>query len=86
LDNVGSNPPGGFGPIKNGRVVLRNLVQGITFENSIVRFDPSVRLVNVTFINCAFIFPAVQEPSRPLQEIGQTLLASDLSRVTVNAS
>jgi hypothetical protein len=86
FDNVGSNPPGGMSPVENSRVVLKNLIQGMVFKNSIVRFDPSVRLVNDVFINCVFIFPAAQNPSRPLQEIGKTLLASDLSTVTLNAS
>jgi len=86
IDNVGSNPPGGFGPIRNGRVVLKNLVQGVTFINSIVRFDSTVRLANDVFINCVFIFPPGENPPKPLQEIGKTLLASDLSRVTLNAS
>jgi hypothetical protein len=86
LDNVGSNPPGGMSPIENGRVVLKNLIQGMTFKNCIVRFDPSVRLVNDIFINCVFIFPSSENPPKPLQEIGKTLLASDLSNVTLNAS
>ena len=86
-DNVSSNPPGvGFGPIENRRVVLKNLVQGMIFKNSIVRFDPSVRLVNDVFINCVFILPTEENPPKALQEIGKTLLASDLSNVTINAS
>jgi hypothetical protein len=73
--------------VANNRVVLKNLIQGVIFENSIVRFDPSVRLVNDVFINCVFIFPPnVQTPPTILQEIGKALLASDLSKVTLNAS
>jgi hypothetical protein len=73
-------------PAENQRVVLKNLVQGLTFINSIVRFDPSVRLVNDTFINCQFIFPIQEAPPKIFQEIGKTLLASDLAKVTINAS
>jgi hypothetical protein len=86
FDNVGSNPPGAFGMISNKRVALINLVQGMVFKDSIVRFDPSVRLVNDVFIDCVFIFPVVETPPRPLQEIGKALLASDLSKVTLNSS
>jgi hypothetical protein len=84
-DNVSSNPVGII-TVANRRVVLRNTISGLVFENSIVRFDPSVRLVNDVFINCVFIFPGVQEPSKPLQEIGKALLAADLAHVTLNAS
>ena len=73
-------------PIHDQRVVLKNLVQGVTFINSIVRFDPSVRLVNDTFINCVFILPAQEAPPKIFQEIGKTLLASDLAHVTISAS
>jgi hypothetical protein len=88
LDNVASNPPGVLlSPIQNRRVVLKNLVQGMIFKNSIIRFDPTVRLVNDVFIDCVFIFPSTGEtPPAPLQRIGETLLASDLSEVTLNAS
>ena len=72
--------------IVNEKVVLKNVVQGVLFKNAVVRFDPSVRLINDVFINCVFIFPAEQTPTKLLQEIGQTLLASDLSYVTLNAS
>jgi hypothetical protein len=85
MDNVVSDPIGGIRPVENSRIVLRNLVQGVVFKNSIVRFDPSVRLVNDVFINCVFIFPATQNPPKPLQEIGKTLLTSDLAKVTINS-
>jgi len=84
VDNVVAN--GGISPIENGRVVLKHLIQGMIFKNSIVRFDPSVRLVNDVFINCVFLFPVVEAPPKTLQEIGKALLASDLSKVTLNAS
>ena len=86
LDNVASNPPGLIKVRDNARFVLRNLVQGITFKNSIIRFDPSVRLVNDVFIDCVFLFPVMEPPPKPLQEIGSELLASDLSKVTLNTS
>jgi hypothetical protein len=86
-DNVVSNPPGIVASTENSRVVLKNLVQGMVFKNSIIRFDPSVHLVNDVFINCVFIFPSTGEtPPARLQRIGETLLSSDLSRVTLNAS
>jgi hypothetical protein len=72
--------------VQDKNVLLENLVEGVTFTNSVVHFDPSVRLVNDTFINCVFVFPVGENPSKPLQEIGHTLLASDLSKVTLNAS
>ncbi len=85
-DNIASKPPGMFGVMENQRVVLKNRIEGLIFKNSIVRFDPSVELVNDVFINCVFLFPAQENPSKPLQEIGKTLLVSDLSKVTLNAS
>jgi hypothetical protein len=86
FDNVGSNPIGAIGPVTGVRAVLKNDIQGMIFRNSIIRFDPSVKLHNDVFINCVFIFPAQQDPSGPLQQIGRTLLASDLENVTLNAS
>jgi len=87
FSDVVSNPPGAISPVQNGRVVLKNLIQGMVFKNSIVRFDPSVRLVNDVFIDCVFIFPSTGEtPPARLQRIGETLLSSDLSKVTLNAS
>ena len=85
-DNVKSSPPGGFGVISNRRAVLKNHVEGLIFKNCIIRFEPNVLLVNDVFVDCIFIFPTVQFPSQPLQKIATTLLASDLSRVTLNAS
>ena len=85
FDNVTSSL-GGIGPIEKSRVVLKNLVEGMIFKNSMIRFDPSVRLVNDVFVNCVFIFPAVQVPPKSLQEIGDILLTSDLSSVTVKSS
>ena len=72
--------------MENRRVVLKNLIQGMVFKNSVVRFEPSVRLVNDVFINCVFILPTAENPPKALQEIGKTLLASDLVNVTLNAS
>lgn len=86
MDNVVSNPIGGIAPVKNSRVVLKNLIQGVIFENSIVRFDPSVRLVNDLFINCFFILPVEANPRERVQDIGNKLLASDLQRVTLTSS
>jgi hypothetical protein len=87
LNNVVSNPPGLIGEIANQRVVLINLVEGVTFRNSIIRFDPSVRLANDTFIDCVFVFPAsMLNPPKPLQEIADALLKSDISRATITAS
>lgn len=86
LNDVSSNPPGGMSPIMNSRVVLINLVAGMTFINSIVRFDPSVRLANDTFINCVFIFPSEANPSTNLQQIGSELLAADLSHTIIKGS
>ena len=86
LSNVSSRPPGAITLAPNRRFFLQKHVEGLTIKDSIVRFDPSVELVNDVFINCVFILPVQENPSRPLQEIGKTLLASDLSKVTLNAS
>jgi len=79
-------PPAIAFVVRETNVVLKNLIQGVTFENSVIHFDPSVRLVNDTFVNCVFVFPMEENPSKPLQQIGKTLLAADLSKVTLNAS
>lgn len=74
---------------KNGSVVLlKGLIRNSQFKDSVIRFDPSVRLVNVTFKNCVFVFPLAEpNPPKPLQQIGSILLAaSDLTKVTINAS
>jgi len=86
MDNVVSNSPNGVSPVTNSRVVLKNSVAGITFINSIVRFDPSVRLANDTFINCVFIFPSEANPPTNLQQIGSELLAADLSHAIIKGS
>jgi hypothetical protein len=84
--NVTSRPPGLMGVATNQRVFLKNHVEGLIFKDSIIRFDPSVELVNDVFINCVFLLPVQDNPSKPLQQIGKILLASDLSKVTLNAS
>jgi hypothetical protein len=86
LSNVTSRPPGAVVFAPNKRFFLQNHVEGMIIKNSIVRFDPNVELVNDVFINCVFLIPVQENPSKPLQEIGKTLLASDLSKVTLNAS
>ena len=43
-------------------------------------------LSNDLFVNCVFILPWQENPSKTLQQIGTTLLAADLSKVTLNAS
>ncbi len=72
--------------VREKNVLLKNLVQGVHFENSVIHFDPSVRLVDDTFANCVFILPPQENPPKSFQEIGRTLLTSDLSKVTLNAS
>jgi hypothetical protein len=86
VDNI-SGPPNSY-LFENVDVVLKNLIAGATFRNAIVRFDPSARLVNDTFINCVFIFPvSMTEPPKPLQDIaGRLLMASDLSKVSIGSS
>lgn len=66
-------------------VFLKGLITHMVFKNEFIRFDPSVRLSNVTFYNCVFIFPAVQTPSKPLEEIANVLLTGDLN-ATITAS
>jgi hypothetical protein len=86
FSDVSSRPAGRFGVTQNRRVFLRNHVEGLVFKDCIVSFDPTVELVNDVFINCVFILPAQESPSKPLQEIGKILLASDLAKVILNAS
>ncbi len=84
LDNVS-----GVNITNNGDVVvLEHNISNSTIENSVIRFDPTVRLQNVTFKNCVFIFPSGDaNPAQPLKDIGNVLLrASDLSNVSVTAS
>jgi hypothetical protein len=85
-NNVSSKPPGGFGVTTGRRAFLKNHVEGLIFKDSIIRFDPSVELVNDVFINCVFLLPVQENPPKPLQQIGKTLLASDLAKVTLDAS
>lgn len=86
FDNVGANRIGAISPVTGVRAVLKNDVHGMVFRNSIIRFDPSVKLSNDVFVDCIFIFPPEQNPTGPLQQIGRTLLASNLENVTLNAS
>jgi hypothetical protein len=82
FDNVSG--PGIQLPEQGFRVLLKDRVAHLVFRNATVRFDPSVQLVAVTFINCVLIFPAIENPPQPLQQIGSELLAADLSHVTVS--
>jgi len=85
FDNV-SGPPGSI-LVENSNVVLKNVVAGVIFRNSIVRFDASARLANDTFENCVLIFPVLETPPKPLQEVGNEVLAAqDLSNFTIGKS
>ncbi len=68
------------------RYVLKNKISNSVFQDAVVRFDPSVQLENVTFINCVLILPIQINPPPNIQRIGESLLASDLSKVTVRGS
>lgn len=72
-------------PVSSTNVLLKNHIEGLAFENSVIHFDPSVELVNVSFQNCVFIFPTETIPSEPLQKIGELLLASDLSNIKIGS-
>ena len=72
--------------IPGANALLKNHIEGMVFENSVIHFDPSVELVNVSFHNCVFIFPTETIPSEPLQKIGALLLASDLSNIKIGPS
>jgi hypothetical protein len=85
LDGV-SGPPGMM-LVEHSNVVLKNLVEGVIFRNSTVRFDASARLADDTFENCVLIFPVLDAPPKPLQEIGNEVLAAqDLSNFTIGKS
>lgn len=85
FDDV-NGPPGSI-KIENTSVLLKHSVSGAIFRNSIVRFDPTVKLANDVFINCVFIFPtSMVSPPKSLQEIADALLSSDISNATITAS
>lgn len=68
------------------RFLLKGTNENVVINDGVITFDPNVRLKNVTFINCIFVLPVVQIPSKHLQEIGNALLRSDISHVTINVS
>lgn len=82
--NVTSVPVGAIVVAPGSRVVLKNHIEGLVFRHSIIRFDLSVELKNDVFIDCVFILPLQDNPPQRFQEIGKTLLASNLSNVTLN--
>jgi hypothetical protein len=87
VHNVTSTFPGPIDFGRNQKIILSGHVEGMIIRNCVVVFAPNVVLVNDIFINCAFILPVTGEnPPKVLQEIGKTLLAGDLSHVTLNAS
>jgi hypothetical protein len=67
--------------VKGKNVALRNVIEGMRFENSVIHFDSSVELYNVGFSHCVFVFPSEPNPPQRLQQIGQVLLTSDLTNV-----
>lgn len=86
IDNITIRVVGARGGLISGRnVLLKNSIEGWSFENSVIHFDPSVKLINVQFTRCVFIFPADSTPPKSLQDIGATLLASDLESVKITA-
>jgi hypothetical protein len=85
LNNISIKGFGRGGVMSGQNVLLKNTIEGWTFENSVIHFDASTKLVNVQFKNCVFIFPAEPNPPKSLQEIGTVLLASDLQTVKVTA-
>lgn len=72
--------------VRDTNALLKNHVEGVVFENSVIHFDSTVELVNVSFQNCVFIFPVETIPSEPLQKIRELLLASDLSNIKIGPS
>jgi hypothetical protein len=84
LDNVRISGFGARGGLMSGRnVLLKNTIEGWSFENSVIHFDPSTKLINVQFTHCVFIFPADSTPPKSLQDIGAILLASDLESAKI---
>jgi hypothetical protein len=82
IENV-TGPPGSYA-FNSGDFVLKGVVTGGVFRNSIIRVDPNARLANDRFENCVLVLPYVQNPSEPLQRIGNELLASsDLSNLSI---
>lgn len=76
--------------VNNGDVVvLRGKISNSLIENSVIQFDPTIQLVNVTFKKCVFIFPSSGDmmPPKNIQQIGDQLLAAkDISSVLLTAS
>lgn len=68
---------GSFGPFKHEIVRLDGVtLEGQTFENSRIIFTENpTRMSNVTFLNCVFEMPHVENPSPYLKQASQQLLA-----------
>jgi hypothetical protein len=70
--------------IDSQNVLLKNEISGMEFRNSIIHFDPSARLSNVTFNGCILIFPLEANPPKNLQAIGTALLKADIEHATIS--
>jgi hypothetical protein len=88
---VGSSPRNRFenvsGPVPEpGRIYeLHGNIANMTFVDSrIILTDDPVFFKNVRFVNCAFDFPNTDNPPKYLRQMGQQLIASEISSGTVN--
>jgi hypothetical protein len=80
--NVGPGGPPGF---ENCVAELDGGdLEATYFKNCRIRFTQnSVRLLNVSFINCVFEMPDTADPTPYLKRASQILLASDLKNVSI---
>jgi hypothetical protein len=58
-----------------GRWILSGTISHCMFKNSVIVFDPSVKLQEVIFINCIFLLPEnIESPAPSIRNIGEKLL------------
>ena len=86
---TGGNNSYNFVPISNCVLDLdttNDLLSNLVIKNSVIRYHGgTVRLMNVTFINCAFILDISDSPQVPAHpEVLRALLDSDQKRVTLS--
>jgi hypothetical protein len=76
-----------MGPM-NGRTVTLDgaKIRDGTFENCRIIFkgEPTV-LIRITFINCVFEFPAIDQPPPPLKRMSRQLLAQNMQHVLIES-
>lgn len=74
-------------PVSHAIVLLDNSeVANIRFEHSRIIFtERPTRMNNVTFVDCVFELPVLDNPNKYLQNTGRILLASNLNSVFIGS-